>query len=57
MLAYIRDLWHEIGELIVAIVEGALIRFRPVLMMALPALLGPAAFDFLLWFSIENNLA
>jgi len=40
MLAFIRDLWHEKGELMVAIVEGALIRLRPVLMTALVASLG-----------------
>jgi len=40
MLAFIRDLWHEKGELAVAIVEGALIRLRPVLMTALVASLG-----------------
>jgi cobalt-zinc-cadmium resistance protein CzcA len=40
MLAFIRDLWHENGDLVVAIVEGALIRLRPVLMTALVASLG-----------------
>ena len=40
MLAFIRDLWHEKGELMIAIVEGALIRLRPVLMTALVASLG-----------------
>jgi len=40
MLAFIRDLWHENGDLIEAIVEGALIRLRPVLMTALVASLG-----------------
>lgn len=40
MLAFIRDLWHETGDLREAIVEGALIRLRPVLMTALVASLG-----------------
>jgi len=40
MLAFIRDLWHETGNLREAIVEGALIRLRPVLMTALVASLG-----------------
>ena len=40
MLAFIRDLWHEKGDLAVAVVEGALIRLRPVLMTALVASLG-----------------
>jgi cobalt-zinc-cadmium resistance protein CzcA len=40
MLAFIRDLWHEKGDLAYAIVEGALIRLRPVLMTALVASLG-----------------
>ncbi len=40
MLSFIRDLWHEKGDLAVAIVEGALIRLRPVLMTALVASLG-----------------
>lgn len=40
MLSFIRDLWHEKGDLVVAIVEGALIRLRPVLMTALVASLG-----------------
>lgn len=40
MLAFIRDLWHETGDLRHAIIEGALIRLRPVLMTALVASLG-----------------
>ncbi|WP_339665790.1 CusA/CzcA family heavy metal efflux RND transporter [uncultured Pseudomonas sp.] len=40
MVAFIRDLWHEQGDLMKAIVEGALIRLRPVLMTALVASLG-----------------
>ncbi len=40
MVAFIRDLWHEKGELILAVTEGALTRLRPVLMTALVASLG-----------------
>lgn len=40
MIAFIRDLWREQGDLMKAIVEGALIRLRPVLMTALVASLG-----------------
>ena len=40
MVAFIRDLWHENGELIKSVTEGALIRLRPVLMTALVAALG-----------------
>ena len=40
MIAFIRDLWHQQGELMTAIIEGALIRLRPVLMTALVASLG-----------------
>ena len=40
MLAFIRQLWHENGDLVHAIVEGALTRLRPVLMTALVASLG-----------------
>jgi len=40
MISFIRDLWHDKGDLSVAIVEGALIRLRPVLMTALVASLG-----------------
>ena len=40
MLAFIRDLWHEKGDLAASIVEGALVRLRPILMTALVASLG-----------------
>ena len=40
MLAFIRDLWHEKGDLLESIIDGALIRLRPVLMTALVASLG-----------------
>ncbi len=40
MLSFIRDLWQKYGELIPAIIEGALTRLRPVLMTALVASLG-----------------
>ena len=40
MVAFIRDLWHETGDLAKAVVDGALIRLRPVLMTALVASLG-----------------
>ena len=40
MLAFIRDLWHEKGDLYLAIVEGAIVRLRPILMTALVASLG-----------------
>lgn len=40
MLAFIRDLWHEKQDLLASVVEGALIRLRPVLMTALVASLG-----------------
>lgn len=40
MVAFIRDRWHETGNLVNAVVEGALIRLRPVLMTALVASLG-----------------
>jgi cobalt-zinc-cadmium resistance protein CzcA len=47
MLSFIRNLWQERGDLITAIVEGALTRLRPVLMTALVASLGfiPMAFN------------
>ena len=37
MLTFIRDLWLETGNLRQAIIDGALIRLRPVLMTALVA--------------------
>ena len=40
MLAFIRDLCKERGELISGIIDGAMIRLRPVLMTALVAGLG-----------------
>jgi len=40
MVAFIRDLWSEKGDLVTAVVEGALVRLRPVLMTALVASLG-----------------
>jgi len=40
MLAFIRDLWHEKGDLLESVIDGALIRLRPVLMTALVASLG-----------------
>jgi cobalt-zinc-cadmium resistance protein CzcA len=40
ILAFIRDLWHEKGDLLESVIEGALIRLRPVLMTALVASLG-----------------
>ena len=47
MLSFINTLWKENGDLVTAIVEGALIRLRPVLMTALVASLGfiPMAFN------------
>ncbi len=40
MVAFIRQLWQEKGDLNFAVVEGAIIRLRPVLMTALVASLG-----------------
>ncbi|RZF77632.1 CusA/CzcA family heavy metal efflux RND transporter [Pseudoalteromonas sp. CO325X] len=40
MLAFIRQLWFEKGDLYTAIIEGAIVRLRPVLMTALVASLG-----------------
>lgn len=40
MVAFIRDLWHQNGDLIKAVRDGALVRLRPVLMTALVAALG-----------------
>jgi heavy metal efflux system protein len=47
VLSFIRTLLHEKGDLLHAIVEGALLRLRPVLMTALVASLGfiPMAFN------------
>lgn len=40
MLSFIRDKWRQTGELTKAIIEGAIMRLRPVLMTALVASLG-----------------
>ena len=40
MLTFIRDLWHETGDLVSSIINGAIIRLRPVMMTALVASLG-----------------
>ncbi len=40
MLAFIRDLWNIKGDLMASIIEGALVRLRPILMTALVASLG-----------------
>jgi cobalt-zinc-cadmium resistance protein CzcA len=40
MVAFIRDLWQRTGDLLEAVVEGAMTRLRPVLMTALVASLG-----------------
>jgi cobalt-zinc-cadmium resistance protein CzcA len=40
MLSFIRDLWNQNADLYTSIVEGALLRLRPVLMTALVASLG-----------------
>jgi len=40
MLSFIKSLWQEKGDLVAAIIEGALTRLRPVLMTALVASLG-----------------
>ena len=40
MVSFIRSLWHEKGDLLASVVEGALTRLRPVLMTALVASLG-----------------
>lgn len=40
MLAFIRDRWHASGDLIASVIDGALLRLRPVLMTALVASLG-----------------
>lgn len=40
MVAFIRERWRELGDLQAAVVEGALVRLRPVLMTALVASLG-----------------
>jgi cobalt-zinc-cadmium resistance protein CzcA len=47
MLTFIRELWRQTGDLSTAVIEGALMRLRPVLMTALVASLGfvPMAFN------------
>src|SRR5690625_5985395 len=40
MLAFIRQLWHETGDLTNSIIDGAMIRLRLVLMTAMVARLG-----------------
>ena len=40
MLSFIRQLWYDTGQLTESIIEGAMIRLRPVLMTALVASLG-----------------
>lgn len=40
MLTFIRQLWHETGDLTNSIIDGAMVRLRPVLMTALVASLG-----------------
>jgi len=40
MVSFIRELWHNDGNLVKAVMRGALIRLRPVLMTALVASLG-----------------
>ena len=40
MLSFIRDHWHQNGDLYKAIVEGGMLRLRPVMMTALVASLG-----------------
>lgn len=59
MLSFIRTLWQEQGDLLHAIVEGALIRLRPVLMTALVASLGfiPMAFNIGTGAEVQRPLA
>ncbi len=59
MLAFIRQLYHESGHLINAIIEGALTRLRPVLMTALVASLGfvPMAFNVGIGAEVQRPLA
>ncbi|AQT61118.1 efflux RND transporter permease subunit [Cellvibrio sp. PSBB023] len=59
MLAFIRQLYHESGDLISAITEGALTRLRPVLMTALVASLGfvPMAFNIGIGAEVQRPLA
>jgi cobalt-zinc-cadmium resistance protein CzcA len=59
MLSFIRTLRQEQGDLMYAIVEGALIRLRPVLMTALVASLGfiPMAFNLGTGAEVQRPLA
>ncbi len=59
MLSFIRTMREETGELVSAIVEGALIRLRPVLMTALVASLGfiPMAFNLGTGAEVQRPLA
>lgn len=59
MLAFIRQLYHETGNLMHAIFEGALTRLRPVLMTALVASLGfvPMAFNVGIGAEVQRPLA
>ena len=59
MLSFIRQRWQETGELTKSIVEGALVRLRPVLMTALVASLGfiPMAFNTGIGAEVQRPLA
>ncbi|WP_323813560.1 CusA/CzcA family heavy metal efflux RND transporter [Cellvibrio sp. NN19] len=59
MLAFIRQLHHTSGDLINAIIQGALTRLRPVLMTALVASLGfvPMAFNVGIGAEVQRPLA
>lgn len=59
MLSFIRNLYLENGQLIPAIIEGALTRLRPVLMTALVASLGfvPMAFNTGIGAEVQRPLA
>jgi len=59
MLAFIRQLWLENGDLVNAIIQGALTRLRPVLMTALVASLGfvPMAFNVGIGAEVQRPLA
>lgn len=59
MLTFIRQLWHETGQLTESIVKGAMTRLRPVLMTALVASLGfvPMAFNTGVGAEVQRPLA
>jgi len=59
MLTFIRQLWLEHGDLMNAIIQGALTRLRPVLMTALVASLGfvPMAFNVGIGAEVQRPLA